>query len=232
VSDQANLKRLRQARKRTRRHRRRQARQLLDNAYQAYLRELNLPQAQDRDNVLLSAPGSTNPPVDSSVSDSPSSPHPDTPPPVEPDSPHSVLTQRVRLDTPPPIPSVSPPSYSPIHSPRPSSPARFTSSVEFVEEIHIPSPRPKYYYHYDPHEPLETLITQFNQHTDPLPSGLYIIGPDQFDLSELKLIIETQDPDSIIPVFLPNSPFPYDVPVRFFYNLFPPTTVIINELSE
>jgi len=80
--------------------------------------------------------------------------------------------------------------------------------------------------------PIENLITQFIQHTDPLPSRSYTIGPDQLDLSELKLVIETQDPDSVIPVYLPNSFFPYDVPVRIFFNLFPPTAVIINELPD
>jgi len=52
-----------------------------------------------------------------------------------------------------------------------------TSSVEFIEEVHIPSPRPRHYYHYDPHEPLDTLILQFPQCTTPLPSGSYSIGP-------------------------------------------------------
>jgi len=51
-------------------------------------------------------------------------------------------------------------------------------------------------------------------------------------LIEIRQVIETQNPDFIIPVFLPNCPFPYDVPVRFFYNLFSPSTVRINEISN
>jgi len=110
----------------------------------------------------------------------------------------------VRPDTPPSIsitPSISPPSYSPVYSPptRPNFPTNSTtSSIEFIDEIHIPPPRLKYY-HYDPYESLETLITQFPQRTDPLPSGLYIIGPDDFDLTEIKQVIATQDPDSRLP---------------------------------
>jgi len=84
-----------------------------------------------------------------------------------------------------------------------------SSSVEFIDEVHIPPSRPRHYYHYNPYEFLEILSTQFPQRTNPLPSGSYTIGPDDFDLIEIRQVIETQDPDSIIPVFLPNCPFPY-----------------------
>jgi len=132
----------------------------------------------------------------------------------------------MRPDTSPCTPSISPPSYSPVHSPRPISPTNSTSSsVEFIEEVYIPPSRPRHYYHYDPYEPLEILITQFPRRTDPLPSGSYTIGPDDFDLVEIGQIIETQDSDSIIPVFLSNCPLRYDVPAWFFYNVFSPSTV-------
>jgi len=103
--------------------------------------------------------------------------------------------------------------------------------VEFIDEVHIPPPRPKHYYHYDPHQSLATLILQFSQRTIPLSPGSYSIGPDDFDLSEIRTTISGQDPDAIIPVFLPNSPFPHEVPVRFFYNLFPSSTAIIREID-
>jgi len=83
--------------------------------------------------------------------------------------------------------------------------------VEFIEEIHIPPPHPRYYYHYDPHQPLDTLIRQFPQRTTPLLPDSYFVGPDSFDLSEIRIIISGQDSDTIIPVFLPTSPFLYDV---------------------
>jgi len=162
-------------------------------------------------------------------SPSPSRPYPPSPP--EPDSPHSVLTLRVRPDTPPRTPSMSPPSCSPIQSPRPTSPTNSALSVEFIDEFHIPPPRLRHYCYYNPHESLKTLITQFPQRTDLLPSGSYTIGPDDFDLIEIREIIATQDSDSLIPIFLPNSLFPYDIPVRFFYNLFPPSTITINEIQ-
>jgi len=233
VPDQATLKRLRQARRRLRHRQRNQARRLLDDAYQAYRRELRSPQNDSCNGPITSSPLELTESVDSpssSVPGLPSSPRPCTPPPPEPDSPHSVLTLRVRPDTPPLTPSISPPSYSPIQSPRPISPTNSTSNVEFIDKVRIPSPRPRHYYYYDPNESLETLIIQFPQRTDPLPSGSYTIGPDDFDLAEIREIVTTQDPDSLIPVYLSNSPFPYNVPVRFFYNLFPPSTITINEI--
>jgi len=127
------------------------------------------------------------------------------------------------------------PSYSPISSPeelpRPTSPANSTtSSVVFIDEVPIPPPQPRHYY-YDSDQSLDNLILQFPQRTTPLPPGSYSIGPDNFDLFEIRSTISGQNPDFIISVFLPISPFPYDVPVRFFYNLFPPSTAIIREID-
>jgi len=83
----------------------------------------------------------------------------------------------------------------------------------------------------NPHQSLDNLILQFPQRTTPLPPGSYSIGPDDFDLSEIRSAISGQYPDVIIPVFLPLSPFPHEVPVRFFFNLFPPSTAIIHEID-
>jgi len=150
-----------------------------------------------------------------------------TPPLVEPDSPYSALTSRIFPDSPPSYSSIS----SPKEPPRPISPANFTtSSVEFIVEVPIPPPQPRHYYYYDPDQPLDNLILQFPQRTTPLPPGSYSIGHDDFDLFEIKFTISGQNPDSIISVFLPTSLFPY-VPVRFFYNLFPPSTAIIRAIE-
>jgi len=88
------------------------------------------------------------------------------------------LTQRIRSDSPPTTPSISSPSYSPVHSlKKPSRPASSanstTSSVEFIDEISIPPPRLRFYYYYDPHQSLDTLITQFPQCIDPFLRFLY-----------------------------------------------------------
>jgi len=154
---------------------------------------------------------------------------------IEPDSPHSAITSRIFPDSlPPSIRSFSPPSYSLISSPeepsRPISPANSTtSSVEFIDEVPIPPPQPRhYYYYYDP-QSLDNLILQFFQRTTPLPPASYSIGSDDFDLSEIRSAISGQNSDAIIPVFLPLSPFPHEV--RFFYNLFPPSTAIIREVD-
>jgi len=131
---------------------------------------------------------------------------------IESDSPHSAITSRIFPDSPPPsVRSFSPPFYSPISSPeppRPISPANSTSSVEFIDEIRILSPRPRHYYYYDPHQSLDNLILQFLQRTTPLPPDSYSIGPDDFDLSEIKSAISGQNrPKLLFPsssLFLPS----------------------------
>jgi len=233
----------RQAAKRFRRRGRRLARQLLDEAYAQYLS--GLPSSQDcdssnnindNDDSNISVPSPPPPPPLRLPSPPPNQVPSPSPSFEDPDSPHSALTQRIFPDSPPPsIRSLSPPSYSPISSPEPSprppSPTGSTSSVEFIDEVPIPPPRPRYYYHYDPNQPLDILILQFPPRTSPVPPGSYTIGPDHFDLNEIRQVIVSQDPDSIIPVFLPNHPSPYNVPVRFFHNLFPPSTAIIKEID-
>jgi len=248
VSDRPFPTYSRQAAKRFRRRGRRLARRLLDQAYAEYLRGLtsqstiinqDITNNENSNNSELSAPSPLPPSSPQSPPHHlPSPPRSPTPPLEQPDSPHSAITLRLSPDSPPPpsIRSFSPPSYSPIsspdQSPRPSSPAdSTTSSVEFIEELHIPPPRPRRYYNYNPHQPLDVQILQFPLRTTPLLPGSYFIGPAGFDLSEIRTIITGQDPDSFIPVFLPTSPFPREVPVRFFYNLFPPSTAIIRELN-
>jgi len=244
-----NLPRSRRAAKRFRHRRNRLARRLLESAYAEYLDSLTLRDNTSNSNSSNNNNSNSNSDITASSPLPPpsqflSSDHPPSPPRsptypvVQPDSPHSALTQRIFPDSPPSsIRSFSPPSYSPVSSPeeppRPTSPTNSTaSSVEFIEEIHIPPPHPRYYYNYDPHQPLDILLQQFPQRVTPLPPDSYFIGPDNFDLSEIRTTISGQGPDTIIPVFLPNSPFPYEVPVRFFYNLFPPSTAFINELDN
>jgi len=232
--------RSRRAAKRFRHRRNRLARRLLDEAYAQYLSDLasnnnNNDNSNDHSSrvssitVPASSSSSSPPPLQSPSLNSPSSPpRSPTPPIIEPDSPHSVLTQRIFPDSPPPsIRSFSPPSYSPISSPepppRPISPSNSTtSSVEFIEEIYVPLPRPNRYYYYDPHQSLDTLITQFPQRVTPLPPDSYSIGPDNFDLAEIRTAISGQDPDTIVPVFLLTSPFPYDVPISAIFSIFSP----------
>jgi len=116
-----------------------------------------------------------------SLNQAPSPPRSPTSPLEQPDSPHSTITSRIFPDSPSPsVRSFSPSSYSPISSPeppRPISPANSTSSVEFIDEIRISSPRPRHYYYYDPHQSLDNLILQFPRRTTPLPPGSCSIGP-------------------------------------------------------
>jgi len=241
VSDRpsSNQPRSRRAAKRLRHRRNRVARRLLDEAYAEYLSGLTShnDNNDNSDHYSITVPSAPPLPSTSSPNQPPSPPRSLTPPVIEPDSPHSALTQRIFPDSPPPsIRSFSPPSYSPISSPeeppRPVSPTNSTtSSVEFIEEIHIPPPHARYYYYYDPHQSLDTLIRQFPQRITPLLPNSYFVGPDSFDLSEIRTIISSQDHDTII-LFLPISPFPYDVPVRFFFNLFPSSTITIDEIHS
>jgi len=163
----------RQTAKRLRHRRNRLARRLLDEAFTEYLREIgtrnsHIPSLSSNLSVpsplqLLNSSRQISSPLRFF-----------TPPLIEPDSPHSASTTRLRPDIPPSTPSISPPSYSPVHLPedslRPTSPANSTtSSVEFVDEILIPPFRPRHYYYYDPHQSVDTLIHQFPQRTVSFP---------------------------------------------------------------
>jgi len=157
VSDRSlpNPIRNRHAAKHFRRRRRRFARRLLDEAYAEYLREIALRNDNQSNSFSISVPSPPPPPPPPQLlSPSPNQVLSSTSPLVEPNSPHSALTSRIFPDSPPPsIRSFSFPSYSPIYSPeeplRPTSPANSTTSnVEFIDELPIPSPRPRYYYCY------------------------------------------------------------------------------------
>jgi len=145
-------------------------------------------------NISVPSPPPPPPPQLSSPSSNQvlSPPRSPTLPLVEPDSSHSALSSGIFPDSPPPfIRSFSPPSYSPISSPeelpRPTFPANSTSSMEFIDKVSIHPPQPKHYYYYDPDQSLDNLILQFPQCT--IPPVSYSIGPDDFDLSEIRSTI-------------------------------------------
>jgi len=200
----------RQSAKRLRRRKNRLARRLLDEAFAEYLRELAPQNDNNQSNSSnMSVPFPPPPPhllspSPNEVSLPPCSP---TPPLIEPDSPHSVLTSRIFPDFPPSIHSLSPSCYSPIHSPEephcPSSPANSTrSSVEFIDEVPILPPRPRYYYYYDPHQSLDTLILQFPQLTTPLP-----LIPSGLTISKSGRLSRIRTQTQSFPSFFPFSPF-------------------------
>jgi len=216
--------RIRQAPRRLRHRRTRQARRLLDDAYQAYLQELassrnssNIQSGPHRNSSIHSHP--TPEPiepipqsVDSPILELPPFPRLNTPP-AEPDFPHSALTIRVRPDAPPPsTSSISPPSYFLVYSPRPTSPANSTtSSMEFIDEIHVPLPRPRYYYHYSLWTPRNINYTILLAHR---PSALQVLynrarwfrpGRNQADRLNTKSGLHN-------PSFLPKLPFSIQCP--------------------
>jgi len=150
--------------KRLRRRRRRLQRRLLDDAYQAYFRELALPHNSHNDSHnglyngssvnLLAAFNRASPSIRrvtffscSRTSSIPTCQY--------------VSSKKTRLFS-LCFNSKSASWYSPEHSfyissilfsdpPRPTSPANSTTpSVKFIDEILIPPPRPRQYYHYDP----------------------------------------------------------------------------------
>jgi len=151
------------------------------------------------------------------------SPHSPMPFLIEPGCLHSILTSRIFPRRFPSsiylfllFSSYFPHSF-PEELPRvPSSTSSTYFSLEFLEEVHIPSLRPWHYFNYDLHLSLSTLIAQFSQRTIPLPPGFYSIGPDDFYLDEIRTVISSQNLRTIISVFLPHIPFPYVVTVLFF----------------
>ncbi|KYN32842.1 hypothetical protein ALC56_12795, partial [Trachymyrmex septentrionalis] len=64
-----------------------------------------------------------------------------------------------------------------------------------------------------------------------IPQGAYTIGPHYFDPLEIRHAITGQASTSSFPVFLPNSNHAILVPVKFFNNLFPPSSVSIYEID-
>lgn len=75
-----------------------------------------------------------------------------------------------------------------------------------------------------------SLISQFLPLTDPLPPNTFSLGPEGFDLKDLRITISCLGFNVEIPVFLPGSLYPYLVPVQLFYNMFPSTFVVLEEL--
>jgi len=122
----------------------------------------------------------------------------------------------------------SPPPVSPIPfddfplSPSPSS----TSSVEFLGEI----PAPASPIHPQEEFPFIPIITHFPQANSPPPPGAYTVGPGPVDLDHLRRVVSTANPDHGIYVYLPGIPLPYLIPISFFFNHFPPSSVTLNEL--
>ena len=152
----------------------------------------------------------------------PPSPPPRTPSPAFSDA----LTERIFPDTPP----QSSESSHPISPRRSPSPTNSTDSVEFLEEILPPPPRS--YFRILESDTLESLISQFPRVTTAsIPQGAYTIGPHYFDPQELRNAITGQSSTSCIPVFLPNSTHAILVPVKFFNNLFSPSSVSIHEID-
>ena len=208
----------------------REARRLLDEEYKRYLghsQEQSRP-AEDR----LPPLPSSSPPAPPANQLKVIPPPPRIPPQLPPSPPlrspssafSDALTERIFPDT----PLQSSESSHPISPRRSPSPTNSTDSVEFLEEI-LPSLRS--YFRILESDTFESLISQFPRVTTAsIPQGAYTIGPHYFDPREIRNAITGRSPTSNIPVFLPNSTHPILVPVRFFNNLFPPSSVSILEI--
>ena len=206
----------------------REARKLLDEEYKRYLGKSR--PAEDR---LPPLPSSSPPtPPANQLKVIPPPPRTPSPPQLPPFPPlrspspafSDALTERIFPDTPP----QSSESSHPISPRRSPSPTNSTDSVEFLEEI-LPSLRS--YFRILESDTFESLISQFPRVTTAsIPQGAYTIGPHYFDPQEIRNAITSQSPTSSIPVFLPTSIHPILVPVRFFNNLFPPSSVSVLEI--
>ena len=205
----------------------REARRLLDEEYKRYLGH-SQGHSQSRP-VEDHLPPSSPPPAppDNQAKLIPPPPRIPSPPQLPPFPPprtpspafSDALTERIFPDTPP----QSSESSHPISPRRSPSPTNSTDSVEFLEEI--PPPPPRSYFQILESDTLESLISQFPRTTTvSIPEGAYTIGPHYFDPQEIRNAITGQASTSRIPVFLPNSTHAILVPVKFFNNLFPPSS--------
>ena len=210
----------------------REARRLLDEEYKRYFGH-SQGQSRPAEDHLPPLPSSSPPaPPANQAKVIPSPPRTPSPPQLPPSPPprspspafSDALTERIFPDTPP----ESSESSHPISPRRSPSPTNSTDSVEFLEEI-LPSLRS--YFRILESDTFESLISQFPRVTTAsIPQGAYTIGPHYFDPQEIRNAITGRSPTSNIPVFLPNSTHPILVPVRFFNNLFPPSSVSIREV--
>ncbi|KYN37933.1 hypothetical protein ALC56_07691, partial [Trachymyrmex septentrionalis] len=138
---------------------------------------------------------------------------------------------------PPPPRTPSPPQLPPSPPPRSPSPAFSDALTERIFPNTPPQssdsshPPPRSYFRILESDTFELLITQFPRITTAsISQGAYTIGLHYFNPEELRNAITGQTSTSCIPVFLPNSPSAFLVPVRFFNNLFPPSSVSIHEI--
>lgn len=60
------------------------------------------------------------------------------------------------------------------------------SSVELLEEVPYLLPTPRYYFKSGPCQDFESVLMLFPLSSDPLPEGAYSLGPNGFDLEELR----------------------------------------------
>ncbi|KYN09539.1 hypothetical protein ALC57_18358 [Trachymyrmex cornetzi] len=168
-----------------------EARELLDVAFQEYLRDIS--RVEDAPQPSYSPPSAlpTPPPQQQNIENIeaiPPSPPPRSPSPAFSDA----LTERIFSDTPPPTPDSF--LQSAPSSPRPPSPTDSTSSVEILEEFPAASPRLTRRY-IQPGDSFDAVISHFPRITNPLPPGIYTIGPNYFDPEELRAAITGHPPD-------------------------------------
>ncbi|KYN40059.1 hypothetical protein ALC56_05546 [Trachymyrmex septentrionalis] len=150
-------------------------------------------------------------------------------PPLPSSSPPAPPADQLKVIPPPPR-TPSPPQLPPSPPLRSPSPAFSDALTERIFPD-TPPPPPRSYFRILESDTLESLISQFPRVTTAsIPQGAYTIGPHYFDPQEIRNAITGQASTSSIPVFLPNSTHAILVPVKFFNNLFPPSSVSIVEI--
>jgi hypothetical protein len=173
---------------------------------------------------------------------------PDLPPPNSPVSPffyqdfHDLPTPPFQpLRSPPPLGSHDLENQSPIGSPISESdniegeqPAASPApSIQFLEEVPYLPPAPRCYFAPGPHQSFESVLSCFPLCSDPLPPGVFTIGPHGFDLESIRLALPHTPPDAPIYAYLPHTYLNYHlVPKLVFMNLFPPSSATVNEISS
>ena len=129
----------------------------------------------------------------------------------------------------------TPPAYSPVSSPEPEEippPPSPTPSIEFLDEFDRVPPRPRHYYYNGTQNSLIELLEQFPVKTDLSLQNYreFTLTSEAIDPDVLFNVVSTLDPSDFILTFTPHYHDPFAVPVDFFYNFFPPSSVIIREI--
>ncbi|KAL0116365.1 hypothetical protein PUN28_009759 [Cardiocondyla obscurior] len=169
-------------------------------------------------------------------------------PPVPPSSPilgepeNLYLYETARPQTPPPFNSSTESTELESEEFRPISPS-YTPVPSFVPEQHfpdpIPSPAPSVKFLGEQEEPrviidplLELLRRTCTPWTDPVPERAYTVGPDHFNIDEIRRQASQSPPDTRFFIYYYRVETPFLAPVSLIDLAFPRSSVKLTEIID